>query len=67
MKFFKIYRWDPDVPGQKPYTATYPVNMDECVMRRRNTDAIHTITARSPPAQAQMWAHVAGCTDQNQE
>jgi hypothetical protein len=31
-KFFKIYRWDPDVEGQKPYMATYPVNTKEYVL-----------------------------------
>jgi succinate dehydrogenase (ubiquinone) iron-sulfur subunit len=30
VKYFKIYRWDPEVPGQKPYIATYAVNLDEC-------------------------------------
>ena len=30
VKYFKIYRWDPEVPGQKPYTSTYPVDLDEC-------------------------------------
>ena len=29
VKYFKIYRWDPEVPGQKPYMATYAVNMSE--------------------------------------
>jgi succinate dehydrogenase (ubiquinone) iron-sulfur subunit len=29
IKYFKIYRWDPE-QKQKPYLATYPVNMDEC-------------------------------------
>ena len=29
IKYFKIYRWDPD-QKQKPYLATYPINMDEC-------------------------------------
>jgi hypothetical protein len=28
-KFFKIYRWNPDVPDQKPYMATYPVNTSQ--------------------------------------
>jgi hypothetical protein len=31
-KFFKIYRWNPDVEGQKPYMATYPLNTKECVL-----------------------------------
>eukprot|EP01138_Halocafeteria_seosinensis_P006660 gb/GECG01006808.1/.p1 GENE.gb/GECG01006808.1/~~gb/GECG01006808.1/.p1 ORF type:complete len:278 (+),score=25.34 gb/GECG01006808.1/:1-834(+) len=30
IKYFKIYRWDPDSPSQKPYLATYPVNLNEC-------------------------------------
>lgn len=29
VKYFKIYRWDPEVEGQKPYMATYAVNMNE--------------------------------------
>jgi len=29
IKYFKIYRWDPDTK-QKPYITTYPVNMDDC-------------------------------------
>lgn len=31
VKYFKIYRWDPDVAGQKPYLATYAINLDEYV------------------------------------
>ena len=29
MKFFKIYRFDPD-QEQKPYISTYPVDVDQC-------------------------------------
>jgi succinate dehydrogenase (ubiquinone) iron-sulfur subunit len=29
IKYFKIYRWDPD-QKQKPYVATYPVDLNEC-------------------------------------
>lgn len=29
VKYFKIYRWDPD-SKQKPYFSTYPVDMSEC-------------------------------------
>lgn len=29
IKFFKVYRWDPE-KRQKPYVSTYPVNLDEC-------------------------------------
>ena len=28
-KYFKIYRWDPNVAGQKPYVATYALNLAE--------------------------------------
>merc|ERR1711992_107100 len=30
IKYFKVYRWDPEVENQKPYLSTYPVNLDEC-------------------------------------
>lgn len=30
IKYFKIYRWDPEVPGQKPYIATYAVDLNDC-------------------------------------
>tara|TARA_Y100000389_G_scaffold21665_1_gene18586 strand:- start:2106 stop:2312 length:207 start_codon:yes stop_codon:yes gene_type:complete len=30
IKYFKIYRWDPEVKGQKPYNTTYPVDLDTC-------------------------------------
>ena len=30
IKYFKIYRWDPDQPQQKPYMSTYPINLNEC-------------------------------------
>ncbi|KAL3822991.1 hypothetical protein ACHAXA_008131 [Cyclostephanos tholiformis] len=29
IKYFKIYRWDPD-HRQKPYLATYPVDLNDC-------------------------------------
>jgi len=29
IKYFKIYRWDPD-SGKEPYLSTYPVNLNEC-------------------------------------
>ena len=29
VKYFKIYRWDPE-KEQQPYYTTYPVNLDEC-------------------------------------
>ena len=30
IKTFKVYRYDPEQGGQKPYMASYPVNVDEC-------------------------------------
>jgi len=29
IKYFKVYRWDP-AQKQKPYMATYPINLNEC-------------------------------------
>lgn len=30
LKYFKIYRYDPEIVGQKPYMATYAVNLETC-------------------------------------
>jgi len=30
IKKFDIYRWNPDVPGQKPYKQTYEVDLNAC-------------------------------------
>jgi succinate dehydrogenase (ubiquinone) iron-sulfur subunit len=30
VKYLKIYRWDPDVAGQKPYMATYAIDTTKC-------------------------------------
>jgi len=30
VKKFEIYRWNPEVPGDKPRTQTYDVDMNEC-------------------------------------
>ena len=30
IKYFKIYRWDPEQAGQKPYLCTYPVDISQC-------------------------------------
>jgi len=30
IKYFKVYRWDPDIENQKPYLSTYPIDLDEC-------------------------------------
>merc|ERR1711957_695996 len=29
IKYFKIYRWDPE-QKQKPYLSTYPINLNDC-------------------------------------
>jgi succinate dehydrogenase (ubiquinone) iron-sulfur subunit len=30
IKHFKVYRWDPEVQNQKPYMATYAVDVSKC-------------------------------------
>merc|ERR1712172_417698 len=30
IKYFKVYRWDPEIEDQKPYLSTYPVDLDDC-------------------------------------
>ena len=30
VKYFKVYRWNPEAPGQAPFLATYAVNLAEC-------------------------------------
>jgi len=30
IKYFKVYRWDPEQENQKPYLSTYPVDLDDC-------------------------------------
>jgi succinate dehydrogenase (ubiquinone) iron-sulfur subunit len=30
IKKFTVYRWDPDTKGQKPYTKTYEVDLNDC-------------------------------------
>lgn len=30
MKKFNIYRWDPEVQGQKPYVKTYEIDLNKC-------------------------------------
>lgn len=30
IKYFKIYRWDPENPMQAPYLSTYPVDLNTC-------------------------------------
>lgn len=30
IKYFKVYRWDPEVENQKPYLSTYPVDLNDC-------------------------------------
>lgn len=48
MKYFKIYRWDPDVPGQKPYLATYPVDLNEYAFAGLNPTVTHFRTRCGP-------------------
>jgi succinate dehydrogenase (ubiquinone) iron-sulfur subunit len=30
IKYFKIYRWDPEQTNQRPYLSTYPVDLNDC-------------------------------------
>jgi succinate dehydrogenase (ubiquinone) iron-sulfur subunit len=30
IKYFKIYRWDPEQEHQRPYLSTYPVDLNDC-------------------------------------
>jgi len=30
IKYFKVYRWDPEQDNQKPYLSTYPIDLDDC-------------------------------------
>ena len=30
IKYFKVYRWDPEIENQKPYLSTYPVDLNDC-------------------------------------
>jgi len=30
IKYFKVYRWDPEQENQKPYLSTYPIDLDDC-------------------------------------
>lgn len=30
IKYFKVYRWDPEQADQKPYLSTYPVDLNDC-------------------------------------
>jgi succinate dehydrogenase (ubiquinone) iron-sulfur subunit len=30
IKYFKVYRFDPEIENQKPYLSTYPVDLNEC-------------------------------------
>merc|ERR1712224_472319 len=30
IKYFKVYRWDPEQENQKPYLSTYPVDLNDC-------------------------------------
>jgi succinate dehydrogenase (ubiquinone) iron-sulfur subunit len=30
IKYFKVYRWDPEQEHQRPYLSTYPVDLNDC-------------------------------------
>jgi succinate dehydrogenase (ubiquinone) iron-sulfur subunit len=30
IKYFKVYRWDPDTPKSKPWVSTYPIDLNDC-------------------------------------
>jgi succinate dehydrogenase (ubiquinone) iron-sulfur subunit len=30
IKYFKVYRWDPEQDLQRPYLSTYPIDLNEC-------------------------------------
>mmetsp|Transcript_36226 Transcript_36226/g.41634 ORF Transcript_36226/g.41634 Transcript_36226/m.41634 type:complete len:151 (-) Transcript_36226:84-536(-) len=30
IKYFKVYRYDPNIEDQKPYLNTYPIDTDDC-------------------------------------
>lgn len=30
IKYFKVYRWDPEQDMQRPYLSTYPVDLNDC-------------------------------------
>lgn len=30
IKYFKVYRWDPEQDNQKPYLSTYPIDLNDC-------------------------------------
>ena len=76
IKQFKIYRWDPEVAGQKPYIATYAVNLDEYVSLPAaarvylclvTTLAEIALLPLPPIDVSQMWSHDARCLAENQE
>jgi succinate dehydrogenase (ubiquinone) iron-sulfur subunit len=30
IKYFKVYRWDPEATNQRPYISTYPIDLNDC-------------------------------------
>jgi hypothetical protein len=54
-KYFKIYRWDPDVDGQKPYLATYAINLNEYGCLPRVLCSALSFQATSPAAGVGRW------------
>jgi hypothetical protein len=59
VKYFKIYRWDPEVQGQKPYVATYAINMNEWVGGRARWRGTVIATTR---AEGELLARGGGST-----
>lgn len=41
IKYFKIYRWDPETKG-KPYECTYPIDLDEYVRTAYRLDSMRS-------------------------
>jgi len=68
IKYFKIYRWDPETKG-KPYEVTYPVDLDEYVgIRWRSLGPRRGLMMkRMCVAAVQMRTHGAGRAAQDQE
>lgn len=72
IKYFKIYRWDPEKKG-KPYECTYPIDLDEYVkitgllasvsMRLRGL----SLTRSSSLSSKQLWSNGARCAAEDQE
>ena len=49
IKYFKVYRYDPDIQDQKPYLSTYPIDVDDCGPNPTLLDALHKIKEEQDP------------------